>query len=752
MPVMVQTPLPIDGYVDEIAEHVRKHRSAVIVAPPGSGKTTRIPPALAAIGRTILLQPRRVAARALARRIAFERGWTIGGEIGWQIRFERKFSDRTRLLVATEGILTARLQCDPLLSDFDIVILDEFHERSIHADVALALAKQAMDSRDDLGVVVMSATIAADEISHFLGGTRVFDVGASRFPVDVQYRPGVTMSEAVRESLRDAEGDVLCFLPGMREIERTRGELLNISALVLPLHGSLDVDTQERALAPADRRKVILATNIAETSLTVEGVTDVIDSGVHKVLRFDPDTAVDHLVVERITADSAEQRAGRAGRTRPGRAVCLWDARDILRPHREPDVRRVDLAPPLLDIIAWGGDPRTFDWFERPPEERIEAGLALLKEIGAIELIPPPDPGFSDGILRPSSAPPGHRRLRMTGGAQLRALPLHPRLARIMINARGADDAIAIAVQLGGGAPAEARELSTIARRVLGAKYRQRIDDATLRRALLAGYPDRVAQRREPKSPRLLLSSGTGATLAREIDDGNGEFLVILDITGDLVRNARVIEREWLVPTRHEVVHQLDGNRVRAIEQNWYGAILLHEQNVSPEPAEAERILAEHAKPDELLARRIAFAQLDVDWTELIANAVADKRSLDEVQIELPFPLRRKLDALAPLSIPLPSGRSARLEYRDDGSVIASAKLQELFGLAESPRIGPLRTPITFSLLSPGGRPVQITQDLRGFWNGAYQQVRKELRGRYAKHPWPEDPWTAPATHRAKRR
>src|SRR5437764_2308289 len=370
IPVAVQTPLPIDEHVSEIVEHVRARRAAVIVAPPGAGKTTRLPPALTALGRTILLQPRRVAARALTRRIAQERGWRIGEEIGWQIRFERKFSDRTRLLVATEGILTARLQSDPLLSDFDVVILDEFHERSIHADVALALAKQAMDSRDDLAVVVMSATIAAEDVSRFLGGARIFAVGARRFPIDVRYKPGVSMSAAIREQLRVADGDILCFLPGMREIERTRGELANVDALVLPLHGSLDVDAQERALAPANQRKVILATNIAETSLTVEGVTDVIDSGVHKVLRFDPETAVDHLVAERIAADSAEQRAGRAGRTRAGRAVRLWDARDILRPHREPDVGRVDLATAPLDLLAWGGDPRTFAWFERPPEDR----------------------------------------------------------------------------------------------------------------------------------------------------------------------------------------------------------------------------------------------------------------------------------------------------------------------------------------------------------------------------------------------
>ncbi len=729
MQFVVQTPLPIDDDVAAIVAHVRAHHSAIVVAPPGSGKTTRVPPALTAIGRTILLQPRRVAARALARRIASERGWTIGNEIGWQIRFERRFSDRTRLLVATEGILTARMQSDPLLSDFDVIVLDEFHERSLHADVALAMAKQAMDARPDLAIVVMSATIAASEVARFLGGARVFEVGARSFPIDVLYRPGVTIADAVREQLRNATGDILCFLPGMREIERASAELANADALVLPLHGSLDVDAQERALAPAPRRKVILATNIAETSLTVEGVTHVIDSGLHKVLRFDPDTAVDHLVAERIAADSAEQRAGRAGRTQAGRAIRLWDSRDILRAHREPDIARVDLAPSLLDIVAWGGDPRTFDWFERPDESRIDAGMELLTSLGAI------DSG------------------RLTSeGLTLRSLPLHPRLGRILIDAHGADEAVTLVAKLGGGGPAEERELISIARKLLGDDYRQHIDDATLRRALLAGYPDRVAQRREPKSPRVRLSSGTGATLAREIDDGSGEFLVTLGITGDLVRMARVIEREWLVPTRHEVVHELEGNRVRAIERSWYGAILLHEQRVAPEQPEAERILASHTAPDEMLVRRVAFAELDVDWPALIAIAVNGKQSLDQVQIDLPFPLRRKLDELAPSTIPLPSGRSARLEYRDDGSVVASAKLQELFGLAESPRLGPHRTPITFALLSPSGRPVQITQDLRGFWNGAYQEVRKELRGRYPKHPWPGDPWTAPATHRTKRR
>jgi ATP-dependent helicase HrpB len=668
---MVQAALPIDEHVSEIVAHVRRARTAIVVAPPGAGKTTRLPPALAELGRTILLQPRRVAARALARRIAAERGWSVGEEIGWQIRFERRFSGRTRLLVATEGILTARLQSDPLLSDFGVIVLDEFHERSIHADLALALAKQAMLARDDLALVVMSATIAADEVASFLGGARVFDVGARRFPIDIRYRPNATIAEAVR----DTRGDTLCFLPGVREIDAARAQLAGIDALVLPLHGSLDVDAQERALAPASRRKVILATNVAETSLTVDGVTEIIDSGRHKVMRFDPETAVDHLVLERISLDSAEQRAGRAGRTAPGRATRLWDERDILRPHREPEVRRVDLAGPVLDVLSWGGDPKTFEWFERPPEERIDAALELLR---ALRVIP------SRAVGEESPAGGGSRA--SLGMTQVRALPLHPRLARIVIDAHGADEAIEFCGEDG-------QELSVIARRLLGNEYRKHVDDVTLRKALLAGYPDRVAQRREPKSPRLLLSSGTGATLAREIDDGGGELLVVLDITGDLVRMAKPIEREWLTPTLETV--QI-GNRI--VERAMYGAIVLHEQTVG--------------------------------------------------RVAAPKPPPRVLPG--PPTLSLPSGRSAKLDYRDDGSIVAAVKLQELFGLADTPRIN--GTPVTFELLSPAGRPVQVTRDLRSFWNGAYQEVRKEMRARYPRHPWPEDPWTATPTHRPVKR
>jgi ATP-dependent helicase HrpB len=691
MQTQVQAPLPVDRYVDEIAARVRDEKRLVVVAPPGAGKTTRIPPALARrLGRTILLQPRRVAARALARRIAAEQQWTLGSEIGWQIRFERRFRADTQLLVATEGILTARLQSDPLLSDFAVVILDEFHERSIHADLALALVKQASNARDDLAVVVMSATMDAEPVARFIGG-RAITIDARTHPIDVRYRPNATLVQTTREVHETAKGHILCFLPGAREIERARNELASLPHVV-PLHGSLDVDAQERAINPAHERTVILATNVAETSLTVDGVTDVIDPGLHKILRYDAETAVDHLETEQISLDSADQRAGRAGRTAPGRAFRLWDERMLLRPHREPEVRRVDLASPVLDILAWGGDPRTFDWYERPPEHRIEAALELLRRLDA-------------------------RALRLD------RYPLHPRIARVLhdggeaaarvcallsedIRTLGAGDAVALAdsPRLDGAA----RELARLVRdRPSG----------DVRRALLAGFPDRVAMRREPKSLRLLMSSGTGAVLAKESGLYEGEFLVALDVKGGeeaIVRIASVVERSWLEPTHEDVVHTLtNSEKVRATKRVWYDALLLKEINVEPDPEEVRRLTP---KP------------------------------------EIDPEVRRRLASGGPERLDLPSGRSVRLEYREDGSVFAAVKLQELFGLAETPRVGHTRTPVTFELLAPNGRPVQITRDLRSFWNGGYQQVRKELRGRYPKHPWPEDPWTATPTHRTKRR
>ncbi len=365
--------LPIDPYLPQILADVRRARAAVVTAAPGAGKTTRLPAALTEDGPVILLQPRRVAARSIAARIAHERGWTLGGEVGWQIRFDRRFSAATRLLVVTEGILTARLQSDPLLSDFRTVVLDEFHERSIHADLAIALARQAWRARNDLRIVVMSATLDATAVATFLDGCPIVEVPGQLHPVTLSYAPGEPLAAAVNTAAAVTAGNILCFLPGAAEIRRSIGQINRPDLEVLPLYGAMPPDEQDRVLQPSSRRRVIVATNIAETSLTVPNVTAVVDCGLHKVARYDADRGIDSLETERITADAAEQRAGRAGRVAPGMVWRLWDARDRLRPHREPDIRRVDLSATALDVISWGGDPETLEWFERPAADTLAA-------------------------------------------------------------------------------------------------------------------------------------------------------------------------------------------------------------------------------------------------------------------------------------------------------------------------------------------------------------------------------------------
>ena len=412
-------PLPVDAAIDDIRAALMRHRAAVLVASPGAGKTTRVPPALLDAGPVIVLQPRRVAVRAVARRISEERGWTPGREVGWHVRFERRFTRDTRLLVVTEGILTARLQQDPLLSDFATIVFDEFHERSLHADLGLALARQAWLARDDLRILVMSATLDHERVAEFLGGCPVVQVPGALHPLATEYAPGESMRDAVAGLLPRTRGQVLCFLPGAREIAAAQRDLAHVATSmgveIVPLHGSLDADAQDEAIRATTGRRVILATNIAETSLTVPGVSAVIDTGLVKVARHDAARGVDSLTLERVTRDSADQRAGRAARLGPGVVRRLWDARDRLRPHREPDIARVDLASALLDVLAWGGDPWTFEWFEAPSHDRIESALVVLRRLGAI----------------------AHERLRELG-RRLQRVPLHPRLARILIDGRGA--------------------------------------------------------------------------------------------------------------------------------------------------------------------------------------------------------------------------------------------------------------------------------------------------------------------------
>jgi len=724
-----------------------------------------------------------VAARAIAQRIAGERGWRIGEEIGWQIRLERRFGPRTRLLVATEGVLTARLQQDPLLSAFRTVVLDEFHERSIHADLAIALAKQAWLARDDLRIVVMSATLDSGPVAAFLNGCPVVDVPGRLHPLDVGYAPGATVADAVGDVMQASRGDVLCFLPGAFEIRRAIDDLHARGAAgdaeILPLHGSLNSDEQDAALRPGastSRRRVIVATNIAETSVTVPGVTAVVDSGLHKVARYDADRGIDSLDVERITTDAADQRAGRAGRTAPGIVRRLWDARDRLRPHREPEILRIDLSSTVLDVIAWGGDPRRFEWFDRPSEDAIDAAMTLLSRLDAIH----------------------GDKLTETGRAMQR-LPLHPRLARMLVAADGARQMAQACALLSERHLLPARTASTasdllsavdqwssvpphvqrVAREIEAiassspksrAPRPELISETNFRRAVLAGYPDRIAQRREPQSPKVRLASGAGAVIAPQSGVTGGEFMVALDVQASTrpndadarVRLASLVDREWLLPTGVDVVYRFDETRglVKAVEIERYDALTLAERPVDADPEARATILADAwvkrgpRGDDAQLLRRLRFAGISIDVAEMVRRSALAARSLADVDLAsaLTFEERARVERNAPETILVPSGRTTRLEYDEDGTVSASVKLQELFGLADTPTIGPRKEPVRLALLAPNGRPVQTTRDLRSFWNTTYAEVRKELRGRYPRHPWPDDPWSATPTARTTKR
>jgi ATP-dependent helicase HrpB len=771
-------PLPIDEFLPSIVDAVRSKRALILSAAPGAGKTTRVPPALAADGPVIVLQPRRVAARSMARRVADEQRWTLGREVGWHVRFERKFTAGTRVLFATEGILTARLQQDPLLAEFRTIVLDEFHERSIHADLGLALARQAWRARDDLRLVIMSATLQADPLAAFLDGCPRIDVPGRIHPIEADYRPGQRVAAAVAEMVGAlSEGNILCFLPGAPEINRALGDVRAAAGSqieVVPLHGSLPADEQDRALSEGPRRRVILATNIAETSLTVPGVRAVIDTGLQKVARFDPDRGIDSLETERIPVDAAEQRAGRAARLGPGRVRRLWDPSDRLRPHGEAEIHRIDLSDTVLDVLAWGGDPRTFEWFDAPAAERIDAALRLLEQLGAVR-------GGSVTTI----------------GARMKRMPLHPRLARMLLAASGSAD-VAVACALLSERhvlprhPANtssdllsavddremvpphvrevARRLADMAAATVDAVSTAAREESFLR-AMFSGYPDRVARRRAPGSPKFLLASGHGAVLGSESGVRDAPFIVAVDVQaarrGEVaeatIRIASAIDPAWLEPTDIRVDHFVEGGRVRAVERTLYGELIVGERPAAIDPLAAGPLLAAAYRArglsagDEQLLRRLRFAGLPAEKSDvdaLIAQAADGRRSLDEIDLQgaLEWSASRELERRAPETIAIPSGRTAHLEYRDDGTVAAAVKLQELFGLAESPKLGPRQEPILFELLAPNGRPVQTTRDLRSFWNTTYQEVRKELRGRYPRHPWPEDPWTARPTARAKPR
>ncbi len=770
--------LPVEAAIPQVRTALARQRAAVLIAAPGAGKTTRVPPALIDAGRVLVLQPRRVAARAVARRIADEQGWTLGREVGWHVRFERRFTADTRVLIVTEGMLTAYLDADPLLCDVATLVLDEFHERSIHTDLGLALARQAWRARDDLRVLVMSATLDPAPVSAFLDRCPVFDVPGTVHPVRMDYAPGQSVAQALGDVLAASTGQVLCFLPGAGEIERAAQDSAGVAARhgaeIVTLHGSLDAEAQDRALQPSTTRRIVLATNIAETSLTVPGVSAVIDTGLQKVARYDAERAIDALVLERVTLDSADQRAGRAARLGPGVVRRLWDERDRLRPAREPEIQRVDLASTLLGVLAAGNQPDTFEWFDAPDRDRVDAALALLRRLGAL-----------DGV---TVTPLGH---------QLRRLPLHPRLGRVLVEGRGSFEAAAACALLSepGTRPSPsaatscdllplidrwptmpfhtrrvADHLSRLADEALGSLVRAHIDEGALAKALLAGYPDRLARRRATDRQRVVLASGRGAAMGRESRVVEGEWLVALDLTSGragahteaLVRIAAAVAADWIVPTTRALEHRFDAAQgtVRAIDVERYDEIVMRERPATPDPAIRAQVLARawlEREPDEAtrqLVARARFAGVEIDLAAMATQAAGTARALADLRIAeaLPWEMKQRLSEAAPQSLVVPSGRSTPLTYREDGGVTASVKLQELFGLAETPRVGPRHEPVTIELLAPNGRPVQTTRDLRSFWERTYPEVRKELRGRYPRHPWPDDPWTATPTHRTVRR
>jgi len=823
------TPLPIDDALPGLIDALSTRRAALVVAPPGSGKTTRVPPALLDSGRfsgkILLLQPRRVAARLCAARMAFERGQRVGEEIGYRVRFDERVGPRTRIEVLTEGLLTRKLMSDPFLEGVDVVILDELHERHIDGDLAIALLRDLQqEARPDLKVVAMSATLDAGPIARFLGDAAgpapILRAEGRPYPVELRYDPRPDdryldhrVALAVGDMLRATDaGHVLAFLPGVGEIERVAERLAAMEldgARVVALHGRLSLDDQDAAITAKGGRRVILATNVAETSITVDGVVAVVDSGVQRVSRFDPALGTTRLLTEPIPQANADQRAGRAGRTGPGLCRRLWTEADQAgRPaHGEPELFRSDLSGMALTLIDWGADPRTFAWLEAPATGALERALELLRFLGALG---------PDGALTPT-------------GRQLARLPLDPRLGRVvqeghrrgvLIAAAGAAalaserdpwERSGLAVDLldrvgwidARGTGADPRSLAQVrqvrdqlvqlAQAAWGSPQARagNVEEAVIA-ALLAGFPDRVGQRRAPGSRRFRLSGGAGAELGPGVEIGEAELIVAVNLDANprsadltirvagvlppsLVTRTREVQLQW-DPTRESVVH-------RAVER--FGALILKE-GPPPGPADPEAVaavLVDALRRDgrpilpiegevaqwiarlRFLARTLPEAELPVwsaDLRELHAELCYGRRSftelrnldlLGELQGRLPHAIRALVEAEAPARMEVPSGSTVALDYGDgEGAPVLAARVQQLFGMADTPRLARGRVALMVHLLAPNRLPVQVTQDLRSFWTRTYQEVRKDLRGRYPRHAWPEDPWTAIPEDRPKRR
>lgn len=735
--------LPIDAILPRAVETLRREKYLVIEAPPGAGKTTRIPPALLPVarGEIVVLEPRRLASRMAARRVASELGEKLGETVGYQVRFEDISGPRTRLRFATEGVLTRRLLNDPKLRGVDIVILDEFHERHLDSDLALALLK-----RIDARIVVMSATLDTAPIARYLGNCPVLRSEGKLHELTIEYTPhsNAPLEEQVRaavERLGRLDGDVLVFLPGAAEIRRAMRALERSNALVVPLHGDLSAEEQDRAVAPAGRPKIILSTNVAESSVTIEGVTAVIDSGLARVAADSPWTGLPTLDVRRISKASATQRAGRAGRTAPGRVIRLYTADEFhRRPAADaPEISRRELSQVVLQMRAMKID--RLDWLDAPPEAAWKAANQLLD---ALEATP-----------------------------EMAALPLPPRLAKLVTEAsrRGAPEkgcAVAAVLSAGERGPSDllalaesdwqpqTRRVYDQLRRLAPGRDKTR-DDVAVLQAVLAAFPDRVARRRlsTSREGELLLSQGGSARMP----DCRHEFLVAVDIEErrdkglPLVRLAAAIEPEWLLDkavSRTTLEWNRAAERVDQVSALIYDQLAIEETRAPAPPSrEASTLLAARAAEvdigrfvgrealEQLLARA-AFAGISVDVAAALAQRCQGRTSFAEITDLLSALRPPRIDVLAPERLKLPGGREVKVHYDAGKPPWIESRLQDFFGVRETPRIG--STPLVVHLLAPNRRPVQVTSDLHGFWERLYPQVRRELSRRYPKHKWPENP------------
>ena len=823
-----ETPLPIDVVLNDLSRALIARSTAVLVAPPGAGKTTRVPLALLDApwvkgGRIIMLEPRRIAARASAERMAKTLGERVGETVGYRVRFGSKISRATRIEVVTEGIFARQILDDPELSDVAAVIFDEFHERSLDADLGLALARDAQTGlREDLRLLVMSATLDGARIARLLGDAPVIESQGRAFAVETRYLGRKAdaplerqMAEAIAAALRTDQGSVLAFLPGAAEIRRTQTFLSerihDASIEIVPLFGALDASQQDRAIAPAPKgqRKVVLATSIAETSLTIEGVRIVVDSGLSRVPRYEPDIALTRLETVRASKAAVDQRRGRAGRTEPGICYRLWDEPQTasFAAYTQPEILSADLSSLVLDLAEWGvSDPASLAFLDPPPGPAWKEARYLLTELGALD---------SDG--------------RITGeGIRLRALALPPRLARMIVDselmgeAEVAAEIAAILTERGlGGDHVDLevrldqfrrdRSPRAASARSLAERWAEQVKAASKGKTAPAqgeaapsvgvmvalAFPDRIARNRGGGS--FVLANGRGASIEASAGLSRAAFVAVAELTGTAASGRILlaapisladIEQHFadLIETREEISFDRSAMALRARRRRALQAVTLSEAPVALTPStETARVLADGLL-GEALERlpwsrqlqqwrgRVMFlraAESDNSWPDLrdaalidqreawLVPALHDKTALKDISAGdlsealmalLPWELRSRLEREAPTHFEAPTGTLLPIDYEAEQGPTVSVRLQELFGLTEHPSVARGAIPLVLELLSPAQRPVQVTRDLPGFWRGSYAAVRNELRGRYPRHPWPDNPAQALPTRRAKPR